>query len=312
MQNSRHVQTGARSTRRFALAALAALVALTTLTLPAPEWDGTELSAQTGYRPGQRIEGRWRPNRDWEPAVMVEPGTDGFHLVRWDTNNTPERVQASMIRPAANAPAMPVLAVGARVQACTGSYSCLAAPGVVTEIGQGNEVAMYKVRFADGTSSWRNAYTEITAPARAAGPGPRAPAGTQGTAARAPGARRALPAAVPTGRYRCYLVAANTQYTMNVGGGVTEHQGVGYPSAMGVVEVTGPTTYRWGTQTTAAQPGAFRYDRASGRITFGAGPYRPAQFRGEFGWNASDGNAVITLYQKSQRNGELKQHCIRQ
>ncbi|HEX8361569.1 MAG TPA: hypothetical protein VF613_15750 [Longimicrobium sp.] len=236
--------------------------------------------------------------------MMVEPGTDGSHLVRWDTNITPERVDASMIRPAQNAPAMPVLAVGARVQACTGSYSCIPESGVVTEIGRGNEVAMYKVRFANGTTSWRNAYTEIKAPARTPPPSPPAPAGG-GRNTPAPGVRRALPAVVPVGRYHCYLEGAIDRYTLRTNG-VVDHG-----SSMGVLQVTGPSSYRWGTQTVAAQPGTFQYNRAGGRITFGAGPYRPAQFRGEFGWNESNGKAVITLYQKTQRNGEMKQYCIR-
>jgi hypothetical protein len=274
-------------------------------------WGAAVLSAQAAYRPGQRVEARWRsspdspPRETWDAAVMVEPGVDGFHLIRWDSNDTPQRVEAALIRASATSPALPTYRVGDRIQATFTASGSLMTPAVVTEVGQGARIGLYKVQIGPGQEEWRNGYAQITAAAAAR-------MGTTAAGRVAGATARALPAAVPQGRYRCYLVAANTQYMGNVGGGVTEHQMIGYSAGTGVLDVTGATSYRWGPIANNQQRGAFRYDRTSGRITFGVGPYKPDAFRAEFGWNASDGNAVITLYGKSQTDGELKQHCLRQ
>jgi hypothetical protein len=169
-------------------------------------------------------------------------------------------------------------------------------------------LAMFRVRFDNGWEKWANGYSEIPASAgRSTVAGMTSPGSTPAPRAGA----QPLPAVVPARRYHCYLVGANTQSRGRIGGGVTEHQMIGYSADMGVLEVTGPTSYRWGTQTTGAQPGTFRYDRASGRTAFGSGPYKPGQFRGEFGWDVTyNGKPVITLYGRSEKHGELRQHCL--
>jgi hypothetical protein len=150
---------------------------------------------------------------------------------------------------------------------------------------------LYVIRANSVEVNEQGAYTlQVAGPrtSNAAAPGPR-PAPAQSAA---PPARPSRPASLPTGRYRCY-------------------QALGYYTYMGMLDVTGATTYRFGGEG-SQRPGTLRYDRASGRITFGPGPLPPSRFSGQLGVNGNDGRPQITLSIKDSKGRESEGHCSKQ
>ncbi len=152
---------------------------------------------------------------------------------------------------------------------------------------------MYVIRANSVEVNEQGAYTlGVTGPgaSETAARGPR-PAPRETPAAAAPRAQGARPANLPTGRYRCY-------------------QALGYYSYMGMLDVTGATTYRFGGEG-SQRPGTLRYNRANGAITFVSGPLSPSQFKGQLGVGANDGRPLITLSIRDSKGRQSEGHCTR-
>jgi hypothetical protein len=148
---------------------------------------------------------------------------------------------------------------------------------------------LYVIRANSVEVNEQGAYT-----LQVAGPGA---SGTSGSGTRqtptraeaAPRAQASRAATLPMGRYRCY-------------------QALGYYTYMGMLDVTGSTTYRFGGEGNQ-RTGTLRFDRGNGRITFTSGPLPASQFSGQLGVNGNDGRPQITLTIKDSKGRESEGHC---